>query len=769
MTMTLVACFSSTTVGAQNWPGSTVSEANSKTVYLWNVGAQKFLGKGGRWGTEAVVSNVGTPFKLSGTTTFTLQSLVKGQNSSTKGYLQFMDGKESIHDAGNFFVDRKSSSTITVVGSSQTEYQFTVTSSNTEADEDYKGMFYIFADMSTGKLKGVKEVPSDSTAYSQWIIVTEDQRMEYFQKAEATTSSAVPATFLLYDNDFARNDESVSYWKSKESSSSEWADLANTSINYNYLPSYASGATLYTHTYKNSSKSYQVTNNVDGTTQKTNLPSFTVMSDSGSEITVSYSTTSSTTTSVDSYRYYVGNGYSNGDVIIDNDGNTFSKKSNLQETYGGDWTANIHGSFGQVQQTLSNLPRAGWYKVSFTGFTTAGTSATAQLYASVDGSSEEGNEYAIHALKPIDSNSRPATYAKASNLINNSGSTYEASVLVYVGTTSDDSETVKSLAFGIKVDNAEATDWTCFDNFQLSYLGNPVKKLVLDEDQTNGDYIKQQATSEITDLAKRTLYLHRTLNAGKWNSIVLPVDITVSQFQSAFGDDAKLSEFKGAINADMPSRIYFEEVAIDRDHQYNNAIKAGKLYIIKPQKEMPTDQTEVEVPSTDSKITSYYTIQGVNPLVGSDVADIDYSAKINGEIGDEVYDSDTKVQFVGTYVNLGDDNKIPANSYVLNGNNKGGVAGLWYYRTVTTASKGFRGWLQTVEDEAQAKKISFCINGVVDEGEVTAIEGLETNGLAVKSARIYNLSGQLVRSGAAGTEGLAKGVYIQNGKKFVVK
>lgn len=175
------------------------------------------------------------------------------------------------------------------------------------------------------------------------------------------------------------------------------------------------------------------------------------------------------------------------------------------------------------------------------------------------------------------------------------------------------------------------------------------------------------------------------------------------------------------------------------------------------------------MPSTDSKITSYYTIQGVNPLVSSDVKDIDYSAKINGEIGDEVYGSDTKVQFVGTYVNLGDDNKIPAYSYVLNGNNKGGVVGLWYYRTVTTASKGFRGWLQTVEDEAQAKKISFCINGVVDEGEVTAIEGLETNGLAVKSARIYNLSGQLVRSGAAGTEGLAKGVYIQNGKKFVVK
>lgn len=206
--------------------------------------------------------------------------------------------------------------------------------------------------------------------------------------------------------------------------------------------------------------------------------------------------------------------------------------------YGGDWTANIHGSFGAVQQTLSSLPRAGWYKVSCVGFTTAGTDATAQLYASVGGSTTTGNEYAATALKTIDSASRPTTYVKASKLLN-TGSTYEASVLVYVG------ETTKSLAFGIKVNGAQASDWTCFDNFQLEYLGNPRTNLVLDEDQTNGDYIKSQvAKDETAKQTKQTLYLHRSLNANVWNSIVLPVDLTVSQFQSAFGDDAKLSAFK---------------------------------------------------------------------------------------------------------------------------------------------------------------------------------------------------------------------------------
>ncbi len=291
---------------------------------------------------------------------------------------------------------------------------------------------------------------------------------------------------------------------------------------------------------------------------------------------------------------------------------------------------------------------------------------------------------------------------------------------------------------------------------------------MLDEDQTNGDYIKAQvATDETSKTTKRKLYLHRSLNANVWNSIVLPVNLTVSQFQSAFGDDAKLSAFKGAINKDMPTRLYFEEVEIDRDSKNETAVEAGKLYIIKPTKSEPTDQTEVEVPETESKLTSYYSIVGVNPLVD---ATINYSSKVYGETGEETYGSTTKCQFVGTYVKLGDTNKIPANSYVLNGNNKGGVAGLWYYRTKETASKGFRGWLQmATSSTSEAKKISFSINGIVDEDEVTAIEGLEVNPATAKNAAIYNLSGQLVRSSAAGTEGLAKGIYIQNGKKFIVK
>ncbi len=466
--MTLVVCFFSTTAGAQTWTGSTVSQANGKTVYLWNVGAKKFLGKGGRWGTEAVVSSVGAPFTLKGTSTFTLGSLVKAEASSSSGSLQFMDGSEatSEHDSCNFFVDRSSASTITVVGSTQTKYQFTVSSNNSEASSDYRGTFYLFADMKKGKLTGVKSVPSDSTAYSQWIIVTEEERKNYFKQAEASSASAVPATFLMFDQDFARNDNSISNWKTMASSSSTSFD-GNLSYDVETIcyPTYYN-KTRYKHTYKYSNRgttiTRTVTNYLTGTEQEKKTPTISVTKDYQT-YTLDYSSSSTVMTG---YTYYVGNGYDASETTEDEDGKTISL-SHWQELYGGDWTANIHGSFGAVQQTLSTVERAGWYKVSCVGFTTAGTDATAQLYASVAGTTTAGDEYATQALKAINSDSRPTTYVKASNLINENGSTYEASVLVYV------SETSKSLAFGIKVNGAEASDWTCFDNFQLEYLGNP--------------------------------------------------------------------------------------------------------------------------------------------------------------------------------------------------------------------------------------------------------------------------------------------------------
>ena len=84
--------------------------------------------------------------------------------------------------------------------------------------------------------------------------------------------------------------------------------------------------------------------------------------------------------------------------------------------------------------------------------------------------------------------------------------------------------------------------------------------------------------------------------------------------------------------------------------------------------------------------------------------------------------------------------------------------------------KGLRGWLETGKDESTAEGVKFFINGV-EEGEVTAIEGIESSLEVSKriNSNIYNLNGQLVRSNSVSAEGLDKGIYIIGGKKVVVK
>ena len=798
LAISLAACFISNNANAQNWTGTTVESAKGKTVYLWNVGAKQFLGKGGKWGTEAIVSNVGTPFKVVSVSsgTYRLESIVKGQgSSSSNGALSFMNGKNSTHDSGNWFVDRSSDDdtygtrTFTFDGSA-TGYQMKVTSKD-GASSTYNGTFYLVANMEMKKMLGLKTVNADSTDYSKWIIVTEDVRKSYFEKAEASESSAVPATFLMFDNGFDRNDNNVTKWQTKTDATATGFDgKLSWTDNKEVVPSDAcpweKEVTYYTytytgsHTYTYSKRSciHKVTYTVTTTTPPDEQEKTMEISCDKSTTSASYQhTTATVTVTLDTskttsetktesnkgYQYYVGNGYiESTKTTVDEDGKTYSSPIHWQELYGGDWTANIHGKYGVVNQTIpnENMIREGWYKVSCVGFTTS-ENGTAQLYASAGTANEVGKYYAVQPLKQIAD--APATYVKASRLVNGGG--YEASVMVYVG--KNDAGTLKTLSFGVLVDGADDCAWTCFDDFQISYLGMPNSPLVLDEDQTSVDYINAQTTPKGETNQKKTLYLHRTLNNNKWNSIVLPVTLTVGQVKSAFGDQVHISAFKGAYDENYPTRMFFEAINADRNNDNEVAIEAGKLYIIKPSKVVKADEKmeEIALPSSATvgtgKLTNYYTI----PSVTFNEARAEFTAKVEGDKGNETFGGQT-VQFVGTYVADNGAKQIPANSYVLNGNNVGGVQGLWYYRTVETKTKGFRGWLQVLNAE-DANKISFSINGVVDD--TTGISGLTIGGSNAANGNIYNLNGQLVRTGSTSTEGLAKGIYVVGGKKVVVK
>lgn len=820
----VVASFVGQTAHAQNaaWEGSTPSAADGKTVYLYNVGTKQFLGKGGRWGTEATMNVEGTPFTLKCNTdgTFELTSLVKeeGKTSTGNGCLTLMDGTRttSSYDSFNYFVDGRkdltsTNRTFTAAGSVDAGYTFAITSVSGSGSVMAGKTFYMFAEGAnahvSARLKTASSpmlgIPSDSTAYSKWVIVTEDQRKAAFQTVNDAHVNAVNATFLMYDFDFARNDNACSAWKTGATATGNTTGTLSYSGNKQCKPedAYPKTTTVYTYTYTS-------THATNWSGSKTHTSTFTTTEDLGPEVKmdckdgghglgtslkVTYtrddSKTVESTTTTEGYTYYLGNGYTEDKVMSDPEtGETFTGNGqNLQLPYGGAWTANIHGARGSVVQTIpaKNMIKEGWYRVSCVGFTTA-TKGIARLYAAAGMGNTTGSataqseKFATASLHRIDPANKPATYVAASKLLDTPNvNTFDASVKVYVSPTNEAETPYETLSFGIQVgsaadptQDADADAWTCFDNFKIEYLGTPPNVLILDEDQTNGAYINAQAQDDDKTLQKSIVYLHRTMNTDKWNSLVLPISLNVGQVKSIFGDQVHISEFKGAYDENHPQRIIFDPITANRNDPDAIAIEEDKLYLVKPTADgsMPEGQPEKKFTYNGNTIsvTDYYTIVGVTFKQKKDVQGVNYSARVMGTTGSEEYGKPNQVQFVGTYVKCFDTNQIPANSYVLKGNNEGGTAGLWYYRTVETNTKGFRGWLETIGDRP-SKGIEYEINGVVDQvnGDATAIEGIEAE--QQHDANIYNLNGQLVRQGATSTEGLPSGLYIVGGKKVVVK
>lgn len=830
----VTASFACQTANAQKvqttaaWETTTTpAAANGKDVYLYNVGTKQFLGRGGRWGTEANMNVEGTKFTLtynSSDKTFTLTSPA----SSDKGNkLTLMDGVNSTHDKGTYFIDQAGAEFSVTEVKSGTEVKGYKISSVADATtssmskKTYNMVAFGVYQKAYAKL-ATETLGNDSIDYATWIIVTHDQRLAAFKQVNDAHKAAVNATFLMHDFDFARYDDTCEKWKTGATTTGTTTGTLSYDKDNICKPTdaYKQGTKKYywktteKHTYSSwafytytHDDSFETDEPIDGVGEngKDDIGKTIqhICTEANNDHSTDYPLTQKYTYELTDvkeigggYTYYLGNGYPDKDYYAgDTDpitGDAITDKINFQAPYGGAWTANIHGARGTVVQTIpaGNMQKEGWYRVSCLGFTTT-SKGIARLYAAAgkgnnttgSGATAQSKKFATADLARIDAAKQPATYVAASQLLD--GSTegaYDASVMVYVSPINNSETPFETLSFGIQVgsaadptQDADATAWTCFDNFRIEYLGTPPNKLILDEDQTDAGYIKAQAPEmdENATLQKSEVYLHRTMNPGKWNSLVLPIDLNVGQVMRMFGNQVRVSEFKGAIDANHPQRIIFEPIKANQTDPDAIAIEAGKLYLVKPTADggMPTNQEEKELKynGQTTKFTSYYTIAGVTFKKKSEIADNAYTGRVRGTEGNESWGENApQVQFVGTYVMCFDKDRIPANSYVLNGNNKGGTAGLWYYRTVSTKTKGFRGWLQSAND-LPSKGFDYEIDGVVEtvNGDVTAIDGIEAE--QQHNANIYNLNGQLVRQGAASTEGLPSGLYIVGGKKVVVK
>ncbi len=445
--------------------------------------------------------------------------------------------------------------------------------------------------------------------------------------------------------------------------------------------------------------------------------------------------------------YYVGNGY--------------DRNRNPQETYGHQWAAYIKGN-GQISQSVSLTGlRTGWYAVRVDVLSTQAN--VAKAYASYNGQTEPASDHTPYDEEVVTTaTDTTGFYGHYYNY--EAALTNQYTVMVYVENTDN------PLTIGVKVEGADDGTITAIDNFTMFYLGDPEQVVLLDENQTSIDYINTQntyvnATENLKNGARQRsiVYLKRALNAGKWNSIVLPFSLDRDVINSVFGSGTQVSALRGATDADHPNRIIFSAT---------QTIEAGKLYIIKPVNSQPENQTartsSAEIGFSFAENDSYWTFSSAS--FGQDDA---YTANVSEEGKAETVNDGGTVYFAGTYINHGTDLFIPANSYVIKGNDTGtGTQGLWYYRTKGTKTKGFRGWLQTTDpNSSSTETLEISINGVVEvhNNGTTGIDGLtDEPAVQTKVDGVYNLNGQLVRKGSS-VEGLGQGIYIVNGRKFVVR
>lgn len=221
-----------------------------------------------------------------------------------------------------------------------------------------------------------------------------------------------------------------------------------------------------------------------------------------------------------------------------------------------------------------------------------------------------------------------------------------------------------------------------------------------------------------------TVTLTKPLKANVWNAICLPFSMTEQQVRNAFGEDARIAEFKKVEESGK------KDVALFGMHYYQ-LITAGKPCLIKP-----------------SKVSDNYTITGVT---------------IDTEKALTVTDSNKKFDFVGTYAPT----TMPTNSHFLGSND-----GKLYYITTAKNISGLKAFLKPVENNSGAK-LSIAFDSTVNDQDnnttgIEAIKDYTEQDAANSSANkgIYNINGQFMGTNPAI---LPQGIYVKNGKKFIIK
>lgn len=201
--------------------------------------------------------------------------------------------------------------------------------------------------------------------------------------------------------------------------------------------------------------------------------------------------------------------------------------------------------------------------------------------------------------------------------------------------------------------------------------------------------------------------LKRTLSPEYWNTFCVPFTISADVIKEKFGEGTQVCTF-GSMNGNV------------MNFAHSTTIEAGKPYIVKPTKEV---------------VAPTFTGVNIEAVAAKQVG-------ANGYFMQGIYSVKTDLTTDGTNLFLGDGNKF----YKPSG-------------TTTAKMKGMRAYFIVPQGT------NFAALRANIDGATTAIDELTTVVEQPTDNRIYNLQGQFVGTSFEGLHG----VYVQNGKKVLVK
>lgn len=370
-----------------------------------------------------------------------------------------------------------------------------------------------------------------------------------------------------------------------------------------------------------------------------------------------------------------------------------------------------------------------------------------------------------------------------------------------------------NICFGVRVgsvaDNVVESnnEWTVFDDFRLLYAGSTTSRdLILDEDKDNLNYLLH-CTETYDDVVLHLNKKSFNKNINKWNTIVLPVDLNKDQFTQAFGANARLAELTTLTR----NQIQFTTVKI-ADKGNNDVVLAAYVpYIIYPTKDLANERTpeytatlhktgtgsgieehkvtiaanHIDIPNVSLKRND----QNKNDLFGliKDTwsLDLNHVKLANKTEASEIVTDGTLAAF-GTFARTyGSEIADTETSFTVNKNNpiiegRDNLKNCYFFHEGkmvyagdnVRGLRGFSVWFKPYKNPTSGAATSkFILDGIDYTTDVERIMATEDSSIDSKFAKlgVFNLNGQLVRSGSTDVSGLPSGIYIVNGKKVFVK